>query len=302
MKQTIIFVDANSLIHRAFHALPPFRTPKGELVNAVYGFYSILLNIITRLNPDYAVISFDVSKKTFRHEVFKDYKAHRVKAPDELYEQFDRIREILTLLNIPICEKEGYEADDVLATLATSVEKESDIESFIVTSDKDSFQLINEKTFVASPKRGGSEIMIYNDEEVMKKLGITPSQVIDYKALTGDPSDNIPGVPGIGKKTAQKLLSQYKTLDGIYDHIDEVTGSVHKKLEENKEEAYFSQKLVTLVHDVPINFTLDASRFNVKDFEKVIPLFDELAFRSLVKRIYTMIPKKVTEPEQTSLF
>ncbi len=302
MKQTIIFVDANSLIHRAFHALPPFRTPKGELVNAVYGFYSILLNIITRLNPDYAVISFDVSKKTFRHEVFKEYKAHRVKAPDELYEQFARIREILTLLNIPICEKEGYEADDVLATLATSVEKESDIESFIVTSDKDSFQLINEKTFVASPKRGGSEIMIYNDEEVMKKLGITPSQVIDYKALTGDPSDNIPGVPGIGKKTAQKLLSQYKTLDGIYDHINEVTGSVHKKLEENKEEAYFSQKLVTLVHDVPINFTLDASRFNVKDFEKVIPLFDELAFRSLVKRIYTMIPKKVTEPEQTSLF
>lgn len=302
MPKKIILVDANSLIHRAFHALPPFRSPKGELVNAVYGFYSILLNIITRLKPDYAAISFDVSKKTFRHEAFDGYKAKRVKAPDELYEQFGRIKEILGILDFPIFEKEGYEADDVLATLSTNLKDRSDIEVYIITSDKDAFQLVNEKTFVVSPKKGGNDNMIYNSEEVVKKLGIRPDQVIDYKALTGDPSDNIPGVPGVGDKSAQKLLNEYETLDGIYEHLDEITGALHKKLAEHKEEAYFSQKLVKLVHDVPLDFDLEKTKFHVHDFEKAMPIFTELAFRSLISRLKGVLPKKEEEPVQASLF
>lgn len=302
MTKKIILVDANSLIHRAFHALPPFRSPQGELVNAVYGFYSILLNIITRIKPDYAAISFDVAKKTFRHKVFDGYKAKRVKAPDELYEQFARIREILGILDFPIFEKEGFEADDVLATMSTLLKDKEDIEVYIITSDKDAFQLVNEKTFVVSPRKGGNDNLIYTNEEVKKKLGVRPDQVIDYKALTGDPSDNIAGVPGVGDKGAQTLLNKYETLDEIYEHLDEITGALHKKLSENKEAAYFSQKLVKLVHDVPIDFDLEKAKFHIHDFERALPLFEQLAFRSLITRLKNILPKKEEEPVQTSLF
>ncbi|MBA4336506.1 hypothetical protein C0416_01900 [bacterium] len=302
MPKKIILVDANSLIHRAFHALPPFKSPQGELVNAVYGFYSILLNIITRLKPDYAAVSFDVSKKTFRHDAFDGYKAKRVKAPDELYEQFARIKEILGILNFPIFEKEGFEADDVLATMSTLLKKEDDMEIYIITSDKDAFQLVDEKTFVVSPKNGGNDNIIYTSEEVEKKLGIKPNQVIDYKSLTGDPSDNIAGVPGIGDKSAQTLLQEYGSLDGIYENIDKIKGALNKKLSENKENAYFSQGLVKLVHDVPIDFSLEKAKFHINDFEKAIPIFNQLAFKSLVSRLANILPKKQEEPLQTSLF
>lgn len=302
MPKKIILVDANSLIHRAFHALPPFRSPQGELVNAVYGFYSILLNIITRIKPDYAAISFDVAKKTFRHKAFEGYKAKRVKAPDELYEQFGRIKEILGILDFPIFEKEGFEADDVLATMSTTLKNEADLEVYVVTSDKDAFQLINEKTFVLSPRKGGSDNIIYDDEGVKEKLGIRPDQVIDYKALTGDPSDNIAGVPGVGDKTAQTLLNKYETLDGVYDHLEEITGALHNKLADNRKEAYFSQELVQLVHDVPIDFDLEKTKFHIHDFEKALPLFEELAFRSLITRLKNILPKKEEEPVQASLF
>ncbi len=304
MPKKIILVDANSLIHRAFHALPPFKSPDGELVNAVYGFYSILLNIISRLKPDYAAVSFDVSKKTFRHEAFEGYKAKRVKAPDELYEQFDRIKEILGILNFPVFEKEGYEADDVLATMSTLLKKEDDgdIEVYIITSDKDAFQLVDDKTFVVSPKNGGNDNVIYDKEEVEKKLGIRPDQVIDYKSLMGDPSDNIIGVPGVGNKSAQTLLNKYDSLDGIYEHLDEIPGALHKKLEENKENAYFSRGLVQLIHDVPIDFSLEKAKFHISDFEKAIPIFKQLAFRSLIARLGGILPKKQEEPMQTSMF
>lgn len=302
MSKKIILVDANSLIHRAFHALPPFKSPQGELVNAVYGFYSILLNVIMRIKPDYAAISFDVSKKTFRHEAFDGYKAKRTKAPDELYEQFGRIKEILRILDFPIFEKEGYEADDVLATLSTHLKENKDIEVYIVTSDKDAFQLIDDKTFVVSPRKGGSDNIIYNSKEVKKKLGIKPDQVIDYKALTGDPSDNIEGVPGVGDKTAQTLLNKYETLDGIYNHLNEITGALHDKLTSNKEKAYFSQKLVKLVHNVPIDFNLEKAKFDIYDFEKAIPMFNQLAFRSLITRLKNILPKKEENPIQASLF
>ncbi len=300
----LVLVDANSIIHRAFHALPPFKTKEGELVNAVYGFCSTLLNILDRIKPDYLTVSFDVSKKTFRHEEYKEYKAKRVKAPDELYEQFGRIREILDLLEVPIHELEGFEADDVIATICEKVANK-DIQVNIVTSDKDSFQLINEHVVVISPAKGGNDGKIYTPKAVFDRFGLTPDQIVDFKAIMGDQSDNIPGVQGIGEKGATKLLQEYKTLDGIYGNLDKIKGALHDKLENQKNEAYFSQKLVTLVRDVPIDFSLEKTRYHLEDFVKVLPLFEKLEFRSLVGRLRRMLPDSAVvsqNPVQESLF
>jgi len=305
MSKKLIIVDANSLIHRAFHALPPFKTKKGELVNAVYGFYSILINILSRIKPDYLAVCFDVKKKTFRHEVYKEYKAKRVKAPDELYAQFDRIKEVLKTLEVPIYEKEGYEADDVIATVAEKVEKDPEINVYVVTSDKDALQLVDDQTYVVSPAKGGTDNKIYNPEAVVERFGLDPDQIIDFKAIMGDTSDNIPGVVGIGEKGATNLLQKYKTLDGIYDHLDEITGATHKKLSEQRDEAYFSQKLVTLVKDVPIDFELEKTKYKPEDFGKALPLFEELEFRSLIGRLQKILPvkpKAEDKPVQASLF
>lgn len=305
MPKKLIIVDANSLIHRAFHALPPFKTKKGELVNAVYGFCSILINILNHIKPDYLAVCFDVSKKTFRHEEYQEYKAKRVKAPDELYAQFDRIREVLSTLEVPIFEQEGYEADDLIATVAEKVEKDPEINVYVVTSDKDALQLVNDQTFVVSPAKGGTDNKIYTPEEVYKRFGLNPEQIIDFKAIMGDSSDNIPGVVGIGEKGAATLLQKYKTLDGIYEHLDEIKGATHKKLAEQKDEAYFSQKLVTLVHDVPIDFDLEKTKYHPEDFSKAFPLFEELEFKSLIGRLQKILPNspKIEEkPVQASLF
>lgn len=305
MQKKLIVVDANSLIHRAFHALPPFKTKNGELVNAVYGFYSILINILTRIKPDYIAICFDVKKKTFRHEIYKEYKGKRVKAPDELYAQFDRIKEILGVLEFPIFQQEGFEADDVIATVADKVEKDPNINVYVVTSDKDALQLVNDQTFVVSPAKGGTDNKIYDPEAVFERFGLTPDQIIDFKAIMGDNSDNIPGVVGIGEKGATNLLQKYQTLDGIYENLEEITGAIHTKLEEQKEGAYFSQKLVTLVHDVPIEFDLEKTEYNPEDFKRGMPLFEELEFRSLIGRLHKMLPNlpQVDEnPVQASLF
>ncbi len=300
----LVLVDGNSIIHRAFHALPPFKTSDGELVNAVYGFCSTMLNILDRIKPDYLTVSFDVSKKTFRHEEYKEYKAKRVKAPDELYEQFGRIREILDLLEVPVHEMEGFEADDVIATICEKV-KGKDIKVFIVTSDKDALQLVDENTVVVSPAKGGNDGRVYNPKTVEERFGLTPDQIVDFKAIMGDASDNIPGVQGIGEKGATKLLREYKTLNGVYEHLDEIKGAVHEKLENQKEEAYFSQKLVRLVRDVPIDFDLDKTRYHIEDFVKVLPLFEKLEFKSLVGRLRKMFPDSAVtsqNPVQTSLF
>jgi DNA polymerase-1 len=300
----LVLVDANSIIHRAFHALPPFKTKEGELVNAVYGFCSTLLNILDRIKPDYLTVSFDVSKKTFRHEEYKEYKAKRVKAPDELYAQFARIREILNLLEVPIHELEGFEADDVIATICEKVASK-DIQVNIVTSDKDSFQLINEHVVVISPAKGGNDGKIYDAKAVFDRFGLTPGQIVDFKAIMGDQSDNIPGVQGIGEKGAIKLLQEYKTLDGIYENLDKIKGALHEKLKNQKDEAYFSQSLVRLVRDVPIDFSLEKTRYHLEDFVKVLPLFEKLEFRSLVGRLRGMLPDSAVtsrNPVQGSLF
>lgn len=298
----MILIDANSLIHRAFHALPPFKTGEGELVNAVFGFCSMLLTVISRLKPDYIAATFDLPGKTFRHKAYKDYKATRVKAPDELYEQFERIREILSTMNIPVFQKEGYEADDLIATIAEKMKAHPEIQTYIVTGDKDAYQLIDDSTYIFSPKKVKGENIVFTPEKLIEKTGLAPDQIVDFKALTGDPSDNIPGVAGIGIKTGVSLLKKYGTLDNVYNNLDEIKGALHKKLKEGKEDAYASKKLVELVNKVPVDFDLNKTKMNSEDFSRIIPLFEKLNFSSLVNRIKKYIPEADINPDQSSLF
>jgi DNA polymerase-1 len=262
----------------------------------------MLLTVISRLKPDYIAATFDLPGKTFRHKAYKDYKATRVKAPDELYEQFERIREILSTMNIPVFQKEGYEADDLIATIAKKMKAHPEIQTYIVTGDKDAYQLIDDSTYIFSPKKVKGENIIFTPEKLIEKTGLTPDQIVDFKALTGDPSDNIPGVAGIGIKTGVSLLKKYGTLDNVYNNLDEIKGALRKKLKEGKENAYASKKLVELVNKVPVDFDLDKTKMAAEDFSRIIPLFEKLNFSSLVNRIKKYIPGADINPDQSSLF
>ncbi|MDD5464301.1 MAG: DNA polymerase I [Candidatus Moranbacteria bacterium] len=289
MKNTpkkLILIDGNAIIHRAYHALPPFTTKKGELVNAVYGFSSTLLSVIAEFKPDYVVASFDLAGKTFRHEKFEEYKATRVKGDDELYAQIPRVKEVVKAFNIPIYEMAGFEADDVIGTIATQIKKnEEEIETIIVTGDMDTLQLVNNTTSVYTMRRGLSDSIMYDSEKVFARYGLSPDQIIDYKALRGDPSDNIPGVKGIGEKTAVTLLQKYTTLDSVYENIAEIKGAVKEKLVRDKAQAYLSKELATIALDAPVSLELEKSVLKDFDRETIVKLFSELNFFSLIKRL-----------------
>ena len=284
-KGKLVLIDGHALAYRAYYALPPtLSTSKGELINAVFGFTSMLLNVLRDEKPDYIAVAFDVGK-TFRHEKYKEYKAHRIEMPDELRTQMARIQEIVRALSIPIIEAEGYEADDVLGTLAQKAEKEG-AEILIVTGDTDTFQLIDEHTRVLTSRRSFSDTIVYDQEGIEERYGLQPHQLIDYKALVGDTSDNIPGVRGIGKKTATKLLQQYGSVEEIYAHLDEVKSSRFRNaLEQGRESAFLSKFLATIVTDVPAELDLEACRTSEFDQDKVKELFGELEFRTLLNRL-----------------
>jgi len=291
----LILIDGNAIIHRAYHALPPFTTKKGELVNAVYGFASTLLSVIAEFKPDYVVASFDLAGKTFRHEKFEQYKATRVKGDDELYAQIPRVKEVVTAFNIPIYEKAGFEADDVIGTIATQIsaiggsasggKAQERIKTIIVTGDMDTLQLVNDTTSVYTMRRGLSDSIMYDSEKVFARYGLNPDQIIDYKALRGDPSDNIPGVKGIGEKTAVTLLQKYSTLDGVYENIEEIKGAVKDKLVRDKAQAYLSKDLATIALDAPVALELEKAVLKDFDRETIVKLFSELNFFSLIKRL-----------------
>lgn len=289
-KKKLILIDGNAIIHRAYHALPPFTTKKGELVNAVYGFASTLLSVIAEFQPDYVVASFDLAGKTFRHEKFEDYKATRVKGDDELYAQIPRVKEVVKAFNIPIYEQAGFEADDVIGTIAKQISAlggnpTEKIETIIVTGDMDTLQLINDTTSVYTMRRGLSDSMMYDSEKVFERYGLSPGQIIDYKALRGDPSDNIPGVKGIGEKTAVTLLQKYLTLDGVYENIEEIKGAVKEKLVRDKVQAYLSKELATISLDAPVELELEKAALHDFNRETIVKLFSELNFFSLIKRL-----------------
>lgn len=256
MENKLAIIDGSSLLYRAFYALPPTMTsPDGVPTNAVYGFLRMLLSLYRELDPAYVAVTFDKDRQTFRMEMYDGYKATRKPAPAELVPQFDLILEVMHVMGVAVYSLSGYEGDDVLGTLSARYEKELPVA--IVTGDRDALQLASDRTTVYLMQKGISSMSEMTPKAVEEKYGITPSQVIDMKALMGDTADNIPGVPGIGEKTALKLLTQYKTLDNLYAHVDEIKGAQGKKLAAGKDMAYLSYKLAAIKRDVPMETTLE---------------------------------------------
>lgn len=287
MKKFVI-IDSNALIHRSFHAVPPtIHTPSGELVNAVFGFTGILLGILEHEKPDYLAAAFDMKGPTFRDAVYTQYKATRGPMDDLLGKQFPRVREVLQAFSIPIFEKEGLEADDYLAIVATEVRKtHPDIEMVIVTGDKDALQLVGEGITVVSPISGYTKVKRYDRDAVKEKMGVWPEQVPDFKGLSGDPSDNISGVPGIGDKTACKLLDQFGSIEGIYEHLEEVEPvRIRELMRTHEETARLCKRIATLVKEDGVPLDLDACAMHSFDAEKVRSLFTALSFRGHLGRM-----------------
>ena len=296
----LVLIDGHALVYRAYFALPStMATSKGELTNAVFGFASMLLKVLQDEHPEYLAVTFDLGR-TFRHDDYAEYKATRAEMPDDLRMQFGRIDQLLETLDIPSYSAEGYEADDVLAALAEQAGGQG-LQTLIVTGDTDTFQLVGPSVRVMTPGRSFSDTIVYDEERVRKRYGLEPKQLIDYKALVGDTSDNVPGVRGVGDKTATKLLQEYGSVEAIYEHLDAVSSSRFRNaLEKGKDEAFLSKHLVTIVHDVPVQLDLEACKVREMDRERVAELFRELEFRGLLNRL----PRAThtAAPAQLSLF
>ncbi len=305
----LVLIDSNALVHRAFHALPPtLNTATGIPTNAVFGFMSVMIKMIKDLKPDYIAATFDLPGATFRHEEFAEYKAHRVKAPDELYLQIPYIKEILTKFGIPIFEKAGFEADDLIGALAEQAKKEKDLQVVIMTGDLDTLQLVEgDKVVVFTLRKGVTDTITYNEKEVVARYGLKPNQVIDYKGLKGDPSDNIPGVPGIGDKTASTLIQHFGSIEKLYESIESkakqpkfMTPKLTEKLLINKDQAIFSKYLSTIIRDVDIDFDLNKTEWR-EHLERpaLEKLLKDLALYNIVKRLSEI---DGSMPEPATLF
>ena len=296
--------DGNALVHRAFHALPPLTVSKtGEMVNAVYGFALMLLKVVNELNPTHYAIAFDKKAPTFRHKLFNQYKAQRPPTPDELVNQLGRVRQLVDTFHIPIFELDDYEADDVLGTLSHQASQQ-DIDTIIVTGDADAMQLVSPQVKVLYPKPRGpfSDTTLYDEVAVNQKYSIKPQQIADFKGLVGDPSDNIPGVRGVGEKTAVKLLGQFGSIDQIYAHIDEVTPpKLQALLRENEAIARQSKVLATIVIQTPVTLNLDNCRISNYDRHQVAELFRELEFSSLLPKLPELEAEKAAPEPYTQV-
>lgn len=290
-KRLLIF-DGNALIHRCFHALPPLATSDGVLVNAVYGFLTTFFKAVKDFHPTHIAVTFDMAGPTFRHEEFAAYKATRVKQAPELYAQIPITKEVLAAMNVPVFEKQGFEADDVIGTISAIARRAKPLlDTVIVTGDNDALQLVDETTRVFTMRRGVSDTIVYDVAAVREKFGFGPEYVVDYKALRGDASDNIPGVRGIGEKTGMDLVKQFGTIEAMYRALEKnatvegVPARIHKLLLEKKSDALQSKHLATIVRDVPIDFDLARTEFGGVDRDAVFPVFQKLGFLSLLQRI-----------------
>lgn len=319
--QRLVLIDGNAIMHRAYHALPPLTTKDGKLVNAVYGFTSMLLKVINDLKPTHLAVTFDRPEPTFRQEMFKDYQAQRPAMADELGNQFVIVKEVLETMGIAVFELAGYEADDVIGSIAKQVlskwevrgeklDKEmgseksgfqdislqhpashsthrtSKPEVIIVTGDRDMLQLVNDSIKLYVPIKGLTEAKIYDAAAVKEKFAIAPEQIVDYKALIGDPSDNYPGVAGVGPKTAASLLAEYKSLAGIYQHINGIKkDALKEQLKAGEKNAEMAKKLATIVVDAPVEIDIDRCILPTLVTSEVEKLFQTLQFRSLIPRL-----------------
>jgi len=296
----LVLIDGNAIMHRGYHALPPLTTKKGEPINAVYGLVSMLLRVISDLKPTHIAVTFDRKEPTFRHKAYENYQSHRPPMEDALASQFEKAKDVFYAIGIPVYEKAGFEADDVIGTLAKEAEKDID-EIVIVTGDKDILQLVTKKTKVYLPKKGLSDAQLMGEEEVLEKLKVNPKQIIDYKALVGDPSDNYPGVRGIGPKTAVSLLGKHKNLKGVYKNMSGESDQVIRKLKEGKKDADMSFRLAKIVRDVEFKHNIDSAKVWKLDNDNVLNLFSEFGFRTLTKRI-KKVGEEIEKERQGSLF
>lgn len=293
-RHKFLLVDAHALIYRAYYAIPNLTDPNGQLVNSVYGFSKMVLNAISYFEPEYAAVCFDHPKPTFRHKKFDGYKAQRAKMPDDLIPQIQIVKDVVEALGIPKFELEGFEADDLIGTVNRKVEDLDDqLLTIIVTGDQDSFQLVDNDTHIWMPARGKQKGDIeYDAALVEKKWGIKPLQVIDMKALMGDSSDNIPGVKGVGPKTAAALIQKFETIEKIYEFLDKnpegdtlIKGGLLTKLVDGRDSAIMSKDLATIECSVPIDFDLENCRVTSYDKNKIIEIFQKLGFKSLISTL-----------------
>ncbi len=276
--EKFVLIDGNSLLNRAYYATPLFTTKNGLPTNGVFGFVKLMLKIISDKKPSYFAVAFDLHAPTFRHQMYDEYKAGRKPMPDDLAAQFPVLKEVLKIMKVKVLELKGYEADDLLGTVA----KRFNVQTFIYTGDRDSYQLVDDTTSVCFTRKGVSDILELNAQNFKDETQLVPSQIIDLKALMGDKSDNIPGVAGVGEKSAMSLLSQYFDLDGVYAHIDEIGGALQKKLINDKEKAYFSKSLATIDTNVPIDVSLEECLLKTPFAYTLREKFAELEFKSLL--------------------
>lgn len=308
-KKTLVLLDAHAILHRAFHALPDFSSPSGEPTGALYGVVAMLLKIIEELKPDYIAACFDLPEPTYRHHAYDKYKQGRQKADDTLIAQIDRSRDIFEAFGIPIYECPGFEADDMLGTIAHQVKKHADMQVVIASGDMDTLQCVDKKRVqVYTLRKGIKDTVLYDEKAVKERFGFGPLLVPDYKGLRGDPSDNIPGIAGIGEKTATELIMQFGNIENIYKELGKKNGEkkfeergvksrIITLLKENKEEAEFSKMLATIRHDAPITYTRPKTSWKeAADTDSVLSLFGELGFRTLAVRVRQLfdVPDEVS--------
>jgi len=299
----LLLIDSNAVLYRAFYALPETLTLKsGKPINAVYGFAQMLLGLIEQFKPTYLICTFDLPLPTFRDKLYKDYRSQRKPTPDNLISQIKPTKKLLKTLKIPIYQQAGFEADDVIGTLARLAYKHK-LETIIVTGDRDLLQLVNNHTKVYMPVRGLAQGKLFGEKEVLGKYKIHPRQMVDYKALMGDPSDNYPGVKGIGPKSASELITKYSSLEEIYSHLQELSDRQKQQLESSREDALMAKKLAQIVTDMKLKLELDQAKLSRLDTAQVKDLFDSLQFRShwqRVKKLYQKEPEPAVIKKQES--
>jgi len=297
-KKILVIIDGNALLHRAWHGIPPLTATDGRIVNAVYGFTNVVEKILKDFNPHYFVVAWDLPKKTFRHKIYAEYKGNRKKKEPELYEQIPMIQEILDGYGIPSISVEGFEADDIIGTLAKVYGPQEDVKVQIITADMDLLQLVDKDVEIVGFVKGLSETKIYNRDAVKIKMGVYPEQVVDLKALMGDSSDNIPGVAGVGKKTAQLLIEEFGSIEGILEGLknEKIPEKFAKKLRNQDDHIKLMQYLVTIVTDIDLPFKLEDSTISLPDVAKLLPLFRLYGFRKLISQ-YSVEDKKVQKTD-----
>jgi DNA polymerase I len=280
--KAIVIIDGHALIHRAFHALPPLTNKEGQPVGATYGFLKILFKIIREYGSGYIVVAFDSPGPTFRHKIYKEYKATRVKAPDELYQQVPRIKEALAVLGIKILEESGFEADDIIGTLVAKLNSEK----LIVTGDNDLLQLADDQTKIILLQKGISQYRLIGPEEVKDKYqGLCPDQLVDLRGLKGDSSDNLPGVPGIGEKTGRDLLLRFGNMEEVYNNLDELPEKLKSKLEEYRDQAFLSREMALIFQQVEINNSLENYRQKSYNKEQVANFLKSIGLKGLIPNL-----------------